>query len=76
VAGILPRGLKPYKVIAAFERAGGRARPGKGSHVNVKMPGDQLITIPAHGEVKVGLLRAALRRLGMSVEEFLDLLGR
>ena len=74
--GALPRGLRPQDVIGAFEKAGGRTRSGKGSHCNIKMPNGQLITIPYHGEVKVGLLRAALRRAGLSVGEFLELLGR
>ncbi len=72
----LPRGLRAQAVIGAFEKAGGVRRPGKGSHVNIKMPGGQLITIPGHGEVKVGLLRAAIKRSGMSVGEFVELLGR
>ena len=63
-------------MISAFERAGGKTRSGKGSHCNVKMPNGQLITIPSHGEVKVGLLRAALRRAGLTVEEFMELLRR
>lgn len=72
----LPRGLKPQEVIDAFVRAGGKPRAGKGSHRNIKMPNGQLITIPCHGEVKAGLLSAALRRAGISTEEFLALLGR
>ncbi len=72
----LPRGLRPQEVIGAFERAGGAIRLGKGSHCNLKMPNGQLITIPTHGEVKAGLLRAALRRAGISVDESVALLRR
>lgn len=72
----LPRGLRPQDVIRAFEQAGGRTRAGRGSHVNIKMPNGQLITIPFHGEVKVGLLGAALRKAGLSAADFLRLLGR
>ena len=68
--------MQPREVIAAFERAGGIARAGRGSHRNIKMPNGQLITIPAHGEAKAGLLGAALRKAGLSVDEFLRLLGR
>ena len=46
----------------------------KGSHVNIKMPSGVIITIPAKGELKVGLLRAAIRKAGLTVEEFLRLL--
>jgi predicted RNA binding protein YcfA (HicA-like mRNA interferase family) len=73
---VLPSGLRSEAVIRAFENAGGVRRHGKGSHVNVKMPNGQLITIPGHGEVKIGLLQAAIRRSGLTVEEFLELLRR
>ncbi|HEY3415660.1 MAG TPA: type II toxin-antitoxin system HicA family toxin [Armatimonadota bacterium] len=72
----LPKGLTAQTVIAAFEKAGGIRRPGKGSHVNIKMPNGQLITIPAHGEVKIGLLHAAVVKAGLSAEGFSKLLGR
>jgi predicted RNA binding protein YcfA (HicA-like mRNA interferase family) len=68
--------LKAQDAIKALERAGGITRSGKGSHCNIKMPNGQLITIPRHGSVKAGLLRAALRRASLSVEEFIELLRR
>ncbi len=68
------RGLRAERVIAAFTRAGGKERRGKGSHCNIKMPNGQIITIPRHGEIKVGLLRAALRRAGLTIDEFEALL--
>jgi len=74
--GVLPKGLKAEEAVRVFERAGGTRRSGKGSHTNVKMPDGQLITIPGHGELKVGLLRAAIKKAGLSVEEFLELVGR
>lgn len=49
-------------------------RKGKGGHVNIKMPNGQLITIPATGEVKRGLLKAAIRKAGLTEEEFISLL--
>lgn len=73
---LIPRDLKAGEVIGAFEKAGGIRRSGKGSHVNIKMPNGQMITVPCHGEVKVGLIQAALRKAGMSVGQFLGLLGR
>lgn len=73
---MIPRGLKSEDVIRAFENAGGVRRPGKGSHVNIKMPNGQLITIPGHGEVKVGLLQAAIRKSGLTADEFLGFLRR
>jgi predicted RNA binding protein YcfA (HicA-like mRNA interferase family) len=74
--GALPKGLRAEEAVSVFERAGEMRRSGKGSHTNVKMPNGQLITIPGHGELKVGLLRAAIKKAGLSVEEFLELLGR
>jgi len=72
----LPRGLGAREVIKAFERAGGIRRRGRGSHTNIKMPNGQIITIPAHGEVKIGLLHAAIKKAGLTAEEFLSLLRR
>ena len=72
----LPRGLKTDDVVRAFERGGGVVRPGKGSHANLKMANGQIVTVPRHGEVKVGLLNAAIRKAGLTVEEFLELIGR
>ncbi len=60
-------------MIKAFVRAGGVVR--KGSHVNIKMPNGQLITILATGEVKIGSLKAAIRKAGLTEEEFPKLLG-
>jgi len=72
----LPRGLQSEKVIQVFEKAGGIRRSGKGSHTNLKMPNGQLVTIPAHGEVKVGLLQAAIKKSGLTNDEFLSFLRR
>jgi len=52
----------------------GTVRAGKGHHVNIKMPDGQLITIPISGTVKIGLLKAAVRKAGLSYEEFEKLL--
>lgn len=73
---MLPRGLKAEDVIRAFERAGGLRRSGKGDHINLKMPNGQLVTIPTSGDVKTGLLQAAIRKAGLTVEEFVGFLGR
>ena len=74
--GGLPSGVKVDDAIKAFEKAGGERRSGKGSHVNIKMPNGQIITIPSHGEVKMGLLLAAIKKAGLTIEEFLKLIGR
>ncbi len=38
--------VKGKDAVRAFANAGGTVRPGKGDHVNIKMPNGQLITIP------------------------------
>ncbi len=68
------RGIKGEDAVKAFVRAGGGRRKGKGDHVNIKMPNGGIVTIPGKGELKVGLLRAAIKRAGLTDEEFLRLL--
>lgn len=68
------RGVKGREAVAAFIKAGGMERPGKGDHVNIKMPNGVILTIPGKGELRVGLLKAAIRKSGLSEEEFIDLL--
>ena len=66
--------IKGKDALRAFANAGGKVRPGKGDHVNIKMPDRQLITIPVSGEVKIGLLKAAIKKAGLTEEEFEKLL--
>ena len=66
--------VKGKDAVRAFINAGGTVRHGKGDHVNIKMPGGQLITIPVSGEVKIGLLKAAIKKAGLTEEEFERLL--
>ena len=68
------RGIKADKAIRAFEKAGGQIRRGKGDHVNIKMPNGRIVTLHGKGEVKVGLLKDALREAGLGEEQFLKLL--
>ena len=68
------RGIKGKDAIKAFIRAGGIKRPGKGDHINIKMPNGMIITIPGRGELKIGLLKAAINKAGLKEEEFVELL--
>ena len=68
------RGIKGQEAIKVFLKIGGIKRKGKGDNINIKMPNGQLITIPGKGELKVGLLKAALRKADIKEEEFLKLL--
>ncbi len=65
------RGVSGKDAVKAFVKAGGIMRPGKGDHINIKMPNGQLITIPVSGDLKIGLLKSAIRKAGMDDEEFL-----
>ncbi len=71
------RNVRPREAIAAFERAGGIVRRGKGDHVNIKMPNGQIVTFSGTREpIKIGLLRALLRKGGLSESDFVRLLNR
>jgi Predicted periplasmic or secreted lipoprotein len=60
--------------VKAFVRAGGVVRRGKGDHVNIKMPNGQIITIPVSRDLKIGLLKSAIKKAGLDDEEFMMLL--
>jgi predicted RNA binding protein YcfA (HicA-like mRNA interferase family) len=66
----LLRSVSGKEAIKAFIKAGG----GKGDHVNIKMPNGQLITIPISGDLKIGLLKSAIRKAGLDDDEFMILL--
>ncbi len=68
------RGIKGKEAIRVFVRAGGVQRGGKGDHVNIKMPNGLIITIPAKGEIKIGLLKNAIGKTGLTEREFIGLL--
>lgn len=69
------RNVRADDAIRAFERAGGVVRRGKGDHVNIKMPNGQIVTIARTREpVKIGLLKAVLKKAGMTDEQFIELL--
>ena len=68
------RGIRGEAAIKAFLCAGGVERGGKGDHVNIKMPNGNIITIPGKGELKTGLLLAAVKKAGLTPEQFLEFL--
>lgn len=67
--------IKGKDAVRAFAKAGGDVRQGKGDHVNIKMPNGMLITIPVSKELKLGLLKAAIKKAGLTEEEFETLRG-
>jgi predicted RNA binding protein YcfA (HicA-like mRNA interferase family) len=68
------RGIKAEEAIKVFIKAGGKVRKGKGSHINIKMPNGQIITIPGKGELKIGLIKTAIFKAGLNIEKFINLL--
>ena len=68
------RGIKGKDAIKVFVKAGGLEKKGKGDHINVKMPNGQIITIPKSKEIKIGLIKAAIRKAGLTEEESMRLL--
>jgi len=56
------RGIKGRDAINAFLRAGGIERPGKGDHINIKLPNGMIITVPDKRELKIGLLKVQFIR--------------
>ncbi|MBM4141777.1 MAG: type II toxin-antitoxin system HicA family toxin [Nitrospira sp.] len=69
-------GLKPERVIKAFERAGWKSQGQRGSHVILTKEGSMYIfSIPVHKgkSIKQGLLRDQIKKAGLTVEEFLKL---
>lgn len=64
------------EAIRAFERAGWRQARQKGSHVSLVKPGVSVnLSVPLHRELDRGTLRKLIRLAGLSVEDFVSLLG-
>jgi predicted RNA binding protein YcfA (HicA-like mRNA interferase family) len=68
--------LDSRRVIRALERAGFQYSRQRGSHVRLKHPDGQNVTVPVHAGKMVGrgLLRKILRDAELSVDDLLELL--
>jgi len=65
------------EAIRAFERAGWRQARQVGSHVILTHPRVAIrLSVPDHKELRPGLLRSLIRDAGLTVEDFVGLLGR
>ncbi len=63
------------QALATFQRAGFQVRRQRGSHVVMVKPGfPETLSVPDHRQVKPGTLRALIRKAGLTVDEFVDLL--
>ena len=65
------------QAVSAFERAGFRVRRQRGSHIVMAKAGySENLSVPDHRAAKPGTLRALIRKAGLSVDEFVELLSR
>lgn len=62
------------EVVRALCRIGYYVRDQKGSHIHLRHPQRQTLTIPNHGEIARGTLRETIRQAGLTTEEFNGLL--
>lgn len=64
------------EVVAALSRAGYEKDRQRGSHVVMRQTvyPHRRITVPDHGEIAKGTLRAIIRQAGLTAEEFTALL--
>ena len=73
----LPTDLSGREVRAALERAGFQFRQQTGSHMILRRDEPYArAVIPDHKQVRTGTLRRIIADAGLSVEQFMDLLGR
>lgn len=73
----LPTDLSGREVRAALERAGFVFRRQTGSHMILRRDEPYArAVVPDHKQVRTGTLRRIIADAGLSVEEFMHLLGR
>ena len=78
MTGRLPRGVSGKQAVAALERAGFVPIRTKGDHQILRHPtrpgAYATVAVPLHRELATGTLAGILRRIGMTAEEFTELL--
>ncbi len=68
--------LKPQQIVKMFEKLGWNTVRQQGSHIILTKPGSiATLSVPNHSEVARGTLRRLIARAGVSIEEFLAVLG-
>ena len=67
--------ISGLQAVAAFQRAGFDVSHQRGSHIIMVKAGMPVtLSVPDHRRLKPGTLRALIRKAGLTVEEFADLL--
>jgi predicted RNA binding protein YcfA (HicA-like mRNA interferase family) len=71
----LPR-ISGREVVKALKKLGYKKDRQKGSHIVLRQQAapHRRVTVPDHTEVAKGTLRAIIREVGLTVDEFKDLL--
>jgi predicted RNA binding protein YcfA (HicA-like mRNA interferase family) len=73
----LPTDLSGREVRAALERAGFVFRRQSGSHMILRRESPNArVVVPDHKQVRAGTLRRIITDAAMTVEQFMQLLGR
>jgi predicted RNA binding protein YcfA (HicA-like mRNA interferase family) len=62
------------KLIKVLTKMGYYIRDQKGSHVHLRHPIRNPLTIPAHKTIAKGTLKAILKEAGLTLDEFLEIL--
>jgi predicted RNA binding protein YcfA (HicA-like mRNA interferase family) len=69
--------LSGQEVVRAFEKEGWRIARQRGSHIILVKEGHiATLSVPDHREVAKGTLRSLIRSSGLTIEEFVALIGR
>ncbi len=68
------RVVSGQEVIRALQKIGYYVRDQKGSHIHMRHPTRQPLTIPNHKEIARGTLRQIIKDAGCTLEEFTRLL--
>lgn len=73
---VLPR-ISGREVVSALRKLGYEQDRQKGSHIVLRQTSypHRRIVVPDHREVSKGTLRAIIRQVGLTVDEFIELLG-
>ena len=70
-----PQRVSGQDAVKAFQRAGWEVSRQRGSHVVLTKVGTIFtLSIPLHSELGPGLLRDQIRKSGLTVEDFIQLL--
>jgi predicted RNA binding protein YcfA (HicA-like mRNA interferase family) len=73
----LPTDLSGREVRSALERAGFEFRRQAGSHMILRRDDPHArVVVPDHRQVRAGTLRHVIAEAGLTVEQFMQLLGR